>query len=329
MLATFLATLDPMLTLFLCIAFGFLLRKFHILSDAAGGVMAKLITWVFYPALSFTTMAKHCTVATISVHATNILLSSCLVALAIVIAVPLSKLFVRTPCAERGIYAYALAFANSAYMGDPLVQALFGDEMLSYYKLYCLPISLTIYVWGISILVPDTGKKSNPFKKILNAPMIAMFAGIIVGLSGLGAYMPSFLTSTLNSLKSCMGPVAMLLVGFTVACYPFGEMLKQKKVYVASILRLTLIPAVLIAALFGIKTLLGAFFGSPIDNTVLFLAFFAIATPLGLNTVVFPGAFGGNPKTGASMALISHTIGVISLPLMYALMVLVFGTPNI
>ncbi len=325
MLETFRATLDPMLMLFLCIAVGFLLRKCNILPDSAGGVMAKLITWVFYPALSFTTMAKHCTVSSLSVHATNILLSCCLVALAIAIAVPLSKLFVRTPCPERGIYAYALAFANSAYMGDPLVQTLFGDEMLSYYKLYCLPITLTIYVWGISILVPDNGKKTNPLKKILNAPMVAMLAGIVVGLTGLGAYLPDFAVSTLNSLKSCMGPVAMLLVGFTVACYPFVEMVKQKKVYVASILRLTAIPAVLIAALFGLKTLANLLFGTAIDNTVLFLAFFALATPLGLNTVVFPGAFGGNPKTGASMALISHTLGVLSLPLMYALMTLVFG----
>jgi len=35
----------------------------------------------------------------------------------------------------------------------------------------------------------------------------------------------------------------------------------------------------------------------------------------------------GNPETGASMAMISHTFCVISIPLMYALMVAVFGTP--
>ena len=64
-----------------------------------------------------------------------------------------------------------------------------------------------------------------------------------------------------------------------------------------------------------------------IGNDVLFLAFFATATPLGLNTVVFPEAYGGNPETGASMAMISHTLCVISIPLMYALMVAVFGVP--
>ena len=77
--------------------------------------------------------------------------------------------------------------------------------------------------------------------------------------------------------------------------------------------------------MFFIKELINLAFGLAIENTVLFLAFFAIGTPLGLNTVVFPEAYGGNPETGASMAMISHTLSVISLPLMYALITLVFG----
>ena len=325
MLQTFLYTLDPMLTLFFCIAIGFALRKADILPHNAGKVMAKLVTWVFYPALSFTAMAKHCTVSSLSTHATNITLSAFCVAAAMGISFALSPLFAREKGEERNIYNYALAFANSAYMGDPLVLALFGEEILSYYKLYCLPITLTIYTWGINALVPRGENKGNPLKKLLNPPMVAMLLGIVVGVSGLGAHMPSFLTGTLNSLKGCMGPVAMLLVGFTIASYPTKDMIADKAVYVSSVLRLTAIPAAIIAILFGLKTLANAAFGMTIDNTVLFLCFFAVATPFGMNTVVFPEAYGGNPKTGASMALISHTLGVISLPLLYALMTLLFG----
>ena len=52
----FLATLNPMLTLFLCIAVGFVLYKCKLLPENAGSVIAKLETWVFCPALSFMTM---------------------------------------------------------------------------------------------------------------------------------------------------------------------------------------------------------------------------------------------------------------------------------
>ena len=119
MIGTFFATLEPMLTLFLCIAIGFIARKTKILPDNASKVMAKLETWVFFPALSFSTMAKNCTVDNISTHAVNVLFGVVSVALGLGIAIPLGKLFIRTKCSERGIYTYALAFANGGYVVQP------------------------------------------------------------------------------------------------------------------------------------------------------------------------------------------------------------------
>ena len=338
MIETFLATLSPMLMLFLCIFVGFLLKKYDILPENAGKVMAKLETWVFCPALSFSTMARFFTVNTISLHATNIILAIVGVTLAMAIAIPLSYLFVKEKSYDRGVYQYALAFANMGYVGDPLVLALFGEEILSYYKLACLPYSLVIYTWGISVLVPHGEKKNGALKNILNAPTIAMFVGIAVGLIcggittnvpvGSTAYdllFPAFIVDTIDSLKACMGPVAMLIAGFTIASYDFKAMIKNKKVYLATALRLVVIPVVALAMLFGVKELANLIFGLSIDNTPLILLFFAFAAPLGLNTVVFPEAYGGNPETGASMAMISHTLCVITIPLMFALVVAVFG----
>ena len=315
-----------MLMLFSCIAIGFMLKRSKILPDNAGSVMAKMETWVFCPALSFSTMATYCTVKTISTHAINIVFGICCVCLSLLIAIPLGKVFIRNKSPERGIYMYALAFANCGYIGDPVVQAIFGDMGLSYYKLFCLPLNITIYTWGISVLVPDGANKGNVFKKIFNPPTIAMLIGIVVGLTGLQPYIPTFFLNTLNSLKGCMGPVAMLLAGFTIASYNLKEMLQDKKVYCATGLRLLVIPSVLIAALFGIKELLSFLLPAvPFSTTPLFLALFATAAPLGLNTIIFPETYGGNPKTGAGMALISHTLCVLTIPIMYAFMKLIFG----
>ncbi|MBE6872092.1 MAG: hypothetical protein E7491_09120 [Ruminococcaceae bacterium] len=325
MLTTFLATLNPMLMLFFCIAIGFIARKANLLPDNAGKVMAKLETWIFFPALCFSTMATNCTVASLSTHAANIIFSVFGVALAMVMAVFLARFFAEKSSSDRGVYTYALCFANSGYVGDPVVLAMFGDLALSYYKLFCLPISLVIYTWGVSLLVPKNGKKESFFKQILNPPTVAMLLGIIVGISGIGTHIPVFVGDALTSLRSCMGPVAMLLAGFTIAGYDLKQMLTNKKVYIATFLRLTVLPAIIVAFLFGIKMLANLAFDLNIGNTVLFLAFFATAPALGLNTVVFPEAYGGNPKTGAGMALISHTLCVISIPLMYALMVSIFG----
>ena len=151
---------------------------------------------------------------------------------------------------------------------------------------------------------------------------------MVVGISGVGGYLPVFMTDALDTLKACMGPVAMLLAGITISKYNFASMLKKRKVYYATALRLVVLPVVVLSFLFALKSLANAVLCLDIDNSVLFLAFVATATPLGLNTVVFPEAYGGNPETGASMAMISHTLCVISIPILYALMVALFGAPS-
>ena len=338
MLTTFIATLKPMLTLFLCIVIGFVLKKSNILPENSGKAISKLIAIVFYPALCFSSTARHFNVTTITLHATNIIVSIVGLAFSITIAILLSRLFIKEKCYKRGVYQYALAFANSGYMGDPLVEAIFGSEVLSYYKIACLPNSIAIYTWGISILVPSGQDKKSTLKKLFNAPLISMLIGMIVGLItgaivgdaavGTTPYdmlIPEFIVDTLDSLKACMGPSAMLVAGITIANYDFGNMFKKKKVYIATALRLVILPAVILGSLFGLKELFNLITGLGIDNTSIILLFFALAAPLGLNTIIFPEAYNGDPEEGASMAMISHTLCVITIPLMYTLLITLFG----
>ena len=335
MLDAFLIVLNPMLSLIFCMGIGFLLKKKNILPENAGTVLSKLTNWVFFPVISFTALARYFKVDTLVMHSQNLILSCLVICIGLVIALFLSKLFVKTPCEERNIYAYALMVGNYGSVGDPLVIGVFGEMFYSYYKLFTLPLSILVYTWGMSMLVPEGANasgKSKPLsvlKKIVNPTTVAMLIGIIAGLTDTAQYLPVFLQNSFDSLKSCLGPVAMIVAGFTIASYDIKEMLSNKKYYLASCLRLLIIPSILIGFLFFLKEGMNSLFGLSIGNSVLYLAMFAYAAPLGLNTVVFPLAFGGNPKTGAGMALISHVLCGVSIPIMYMLMTLVFGEPVI
>ena len=325
MIDTILATLTPMATLFLCIAIGFVLRKANVIPENSGKVMAKLENWVLCPALSFYTMSTFFTLDSIRVHGTNLIFACLSVGICVAIAIPLSSMLIKKDCYERNVYRYALAIANIGYMGDPIVLTMFGGQALAYYKLFCLPFNIVIYTWGITILVPKKDRTGNSLKNIINPPTIALFIGIIFGLTGLTLHVPAFLSNAIVSLKDCMGPVAMLLAGVTIANYNFFGMLKKKKVYIATFLRLLILPVVVMAVVFGVKELVNLIFSLNIDNTIMFYVLFATATPLGMNTIVFPEAYGGDPETGASMAMISHTICVFTIPVMYALASMLFG----
>ena len=317
-----------MLYLFLCIAIGFCLRKGGAIPENSGSVLAKLENWVFCPALSFMTAATYFKTDNIAIHGINMLLSCILACFALGIATVLSKVFVREDCYDRGVYAYALMFGNFGFVADPLVIELFGNEFFAYYKLFTLPLSVLCYVWGISVLVPKEYCPSGikgAMKRVFTPPTVALFIGIIFGLTNGLSLMPEFIITSLNALKGCMGPVAMILAGITIAGFNMKEMLTNKKVYLATAMRLVVLPIVLLSILFLIVTIIENIFKIRIGNTPLILAFFVYASPLGMNTIVFPQAYGGDPKTGAAMAMISHTLCVISIPIMYTLLTLILG----
>ena len=316
MLQTFTATLSPMLVMFMCMIIGFVLKKKNLVPDNGDTVFSKLENYILVPALIMSTFMNYCTVESLSKYYNLILYCAIALVIALIISVPLSKLFAKNDAYKRNIYKYALTFGNFSFMGNAIVPAILGaadSEILYKYLLFILPLNLAVYTWGVIILIPKGEGKQNPLKNLLNPIFISILIGAAIGLTGINKYMPSFITTTIDYCKACMAPLAMVLTGFVIGGYSIKELLSNKQVYIATALRLFIIPAILLVML----KLIGA------SALVLTLALFAYATPLGLNTVVFPAAYGGDTKTGASMAMISHTLCVISIPIMYALLTMV------
>lgn len=299
-----------MLVLFLCMIIGFVAKKKALTPDDTATVLSKLENYFLVPALIINTFMKYCTVSSIREEYRLILYAFVALVLAIGIALPLSRVFAKNDAYQRNIYKYALAFGNFSFMGNAIVPAILGEAMLYRYMLYILPLNIAVYTWGLVILIPKGEKKQSVFKSLLNPIFISILIGAALGLTGAAAYIPSFITTTISNCAACMGPLAMILTGFVIGGYRLSGLLKNYKIYIATALRLFVLPSLFI----GVLLLLGA------DKTTLVCTLFAFATPLGLNTVVFPAAYGGDTSTGASMAMISHTLCIVSIPLMYALL---------
>lgn len=308
-------TLTQMLTMFIFILVGYLLRKAGILSESSQLTMSRLETYFFMPALNFYTWMTNCTAQTLKENAILILYGLVLILAAILLSYPLSRLFIRKADNaaldyQRCIYKYAMAFSNYGFLGNFIVLGVWGSEMFFKYSMFTLCLQFASCSWALFVLIPKgQGKQSMQvvLKRIFTPPLIALLAGMLVGLCDLKEYVPNFITTVLSDGSECMGPVAMLLAGVVIGGYGLKELLTYKKVYAAAFMRLIVIPAcfVLILKLFGTS-----------DEIVAF-TLIAFAAPLGLNTIVYPAAYGGDVKTGASMTMISSTLSVITLPLMY------------
>lgn len=308
-MSVFLATLSPMLVLLLCMVTGYVLNRKKLCPDNTAAVLSRLETYVLCPALILNTFCKYCTRASLAQQYKLILYCLLTVALAMGLAYLLSPLF-----AEKGytrqIYRYALTFGNFSFMGNAIVPAILGEEMLYEYMLFTLPLNVGVYTWGMAILIPKEESGGSVLKSLVNPVFLSVLLGMALGLTGLDTHLPGFVSNALSNLGACMGPIAMVLTGFVIGNYRLKDLLSKPRVYAATGLRLIVLPIAFILLL----KLLGA------DSTALKLCLFGFATPLGLNTVVFPAAYGGDTATGASMAMVSHTLCVLTIPIAYAVL---------
>lgn len=310
-----------MLAMFTFIFAGFLLRKGGILPEGTHTMLAKLETYLLVPALTFSNWTSNCTVQTLVANANLVLYGLGAMIVALLLSDPLSKLFVRDiskgeePAYQRQIYKYAMTFGNYGFMGNFIVLSIWGSERFFQYSMFTLVVAFFCSSWGLLILIPKhKGEKEtikSMIKRVLPPPMIALLVGCVAGLLNLKAYIPEFFMNACENAGSCMGPIAMVIAGVVIGGYNWKELLGNKKVYVATFLRLIAIPGVFVLLL----KLVGA------NEVVQTLALITFGTPLGLNTVVYPAAYGGDTKTGASMAMISHVLSVITIPVMYLIFI--------
>ncbi|MBO5322057.1 MAG: AEC family transporter [Clostridia bacterium] len=303
----FSATLNQMFVLFIFMALGYFLNYKSILPENTTAVISKLETNVLVPCLVFNTFYKYCTVENISQKWLYLVYGTAITILSIVIGVFLAKLFAKDNYLKK-IYTYSFAVANFSFMGNAVVLGIFGEEVLFDYMIFTLPLCLYVYSFGTASLIPNNNNKFS-FKAFLNPICISMLLGTLAGLTSLP--LPKFLITAVSSAGACMSPLAMILTGFVVANFSIKTLAKVKRIYLASILRLIILPLIFVFILKLMDT----------NDSIVMLTLCATAMPLGLNTVVFPAAYGGDTTPGASMALISHLMSIITIPIMFTLFI--------
>ena len=107
----------------------------------------------------------------------------------------------------------------------------------------------------------------------------------------------------------------MLLTGFVLAKQPLGAMFVQAKSYLISAVKLIVFPLVG----FFLMRLLGA------PQQAVILCTIALALPFGLNSVVFPEAFGGDSTPGARLCFIGNLMALLTIPVVFWLLSMVYG----
>ena len=301
------ATLNQIAFLFGFIIIGYILVKTKVLTENSAAVLSKLENNVFIPGLIIGTFIKDFTPERIAA-ASTLLVEGLIVGIGgIVFAIIASKLLTKDKYV-RNIYTYGLSFSNFGFMGNAVVMSMFPDIFFEY-LIFTLPAWICIYVWGVPVLLIADSQKKPTFKEAIKNLFNPMFISLLIGIAlcVLRISLPGWLVSLVDTAKSCMSPIAMILTGIVVSCISLKKTFTNVKIYLVSILRLIVMP--------GIFIFVASFF--ELSQTTYICALCLLSMPLGLNTIVIPSSLGRDTTIAAGLAVISHLLAAISIPLIF------------
>ena len=298
-----LITFQQVLKLFIFLLIGFLLRRYSVLPVTASGVLSLLEVNLFVPCLNFLTFSQNFTLEKLSGDLPLLAASliSCLVTIA---AGTFAGRHLSKDHYAQNLAVYSINMPNTGYVGAPLILAMFGSETLMRMQLFCLPMSIYTYTVGYQLLMDRKG--FSP-RSLLSPALLAIFFGAVIGMCRIP--LPSVLTDVLTSCSSCLGPIAMLLTGCLIAQFHFRDILCDPLIYKVVALRMIVVPLAVLSACRAIG----------LSRDVLLILAAVYTMPTGLNTVIFPASVGKDCHLGAGMACVSNTLGILTIPLFFAL----------
>lgn len=149
--------------------------------------------------------------------------------------------------ADKGPSRNIILFMNNGFVGLPVVQVAFGTEAVFYASLSNIPFNILLYTVGIAQLRGTEGGEKFRLKDIVNAPMAATFAAVILFLARI--HVPVFIADTISSLAGATIPMSMIIIGTSLGGIPVKSAFGDWRAYALSFVKLIVCPVAVWAVL--------------------------------------------------------------------------------
>ncbi len=215
----------------------------------------------------------------------------------------------RVPRSQYGTYQCMILFGNVAFMGFPIITAVFGAEYLIYAVVGNTIFNLLVYSLGIVLMSGAGGTKLSP-RLFLNTPMISSVIAVAFMLLHVRA--PAAILDFLDTMGAMTTPLAMVIIGATIAAMPIGEMFREWRIYLYTVVKLLVMPAVvylIVVVLLHVDGILGA------ELVIL------SCMPTATNTTMLAIEYGGDRQLVSKGIFFTTILSVVTIPLVALLVV--------
>jgi len=286
------------------IGLGLLLRRVDWLSEAGEETMLNLIVRVLTPSLIFESVVGRATVSgagdVLLPPLAGFLLTSVSLALGWYVARSLGLTI------GHGLRTFALAvgLTNYGYLPLPLMDALFGPDSRAFLFMHNAGVEAAIWTTGVLIVTGESPRAA--WRKLLNAPLLALGVALAFKLTGLGDQLPAVGWSFIHALAVCAVPLGLLMTGATFAPHLNDpkQLVNPRVILTAWLLRLAVLPWVfLLAARYA-----------PISTGLKQVLVVQAAMPTAVISVIVARIYGGKPLVAVQIILGTTALAVFTIP---------------
>ena len=300
---------QTMLKLFLLLVLGFVLFKCHIFDEYTNKKISALIVNVASPMLIISSIAgvegNEKSIVFLMIGA-GILMYIGFIILGKII----NRIF-PFPKKDWPVYECMVVFANTGFMGYPVLLDVFGQEAVFYASLIHMAFNFFVYTYAIMCLTKsdDSEFKLN-FKQLLTPGIVLIFIGILIYLFDI--QLPSVLMDTINSVGSLTAPLSMMMIGSSLAVYPIKDSFTDWRSYVFAFVRLMIVPFVTMIMCRLLH----------IDAYYANITIITNAMPVGSMVLMLATQYNANVKIVTKNIVVSTLLSVITIPIVVATMLL-------
>ncbi len=300
--------LNQMVQLFLVMAAGYELYKWGQIDDAFYSRLNRFVLNVTMPAMILGSVLTGS--RTVAIHVPS-MTAACLILTVLLPGLSfLTAGFLPVKKEDRGLYAFMIMYPNVGFMGFPVMKSIFGNDSVLATSVINLCFNVSLFTLGPAVMYgkgksANTGKWQNVFslKTFLSPGIIASVCAVL--FYGFHIPCPPAAGNALNLMGSMTTPLAMMLIGVILARIPFGEVWRDRRVYLFTLLIQVIIPAVA----WPVLTLLIP------DMLIRGIALIILAMPAANSAVIFAGEYGKDEILAAKMVFFSTFMSIATIPL--------------
>jgi hypothetical protein len=294
------------LPVYLMMGTGAVLRKTGVLPAEADKGLMKLSVAVLTPALIIERVAGNPAVMQPLPVLMAAGLGFALVVFGITISYALAPLIGLRVHEGRRTFGVSCGLQNYGFVAIPIVTALFPDPgTLGVLFTFTLGIELACWTACVGML---TGFNNAPLKLALNPPVITILLALLLNFTGLHGYIPQVAHNTLGMLGGCAVPLAVLLIGASIADIWGQERMNWKIAVMSPVLRLGIIPVAFLAAAVFL----------PLTNELKRILIVQAAMPSAVFNIVIARLYGGHPATAVQCVLATTLVSCVTTPFVIA-----------